>query len=351
MDVASTPSPAPLVPGATAPGAADDAFPVVFDDGCALCPRRCGAARDRAAGFCGESSTLRIASYGRHFGEEPCFTGAYGSGAFFFSGCPCHCFFCQNAQISLPDGLGHPVTDDQFHDMALRLIAEHAVNLNFVTPDHVWPHVEALCRRLRDRDGATLPFLFNSSGYHAEALLDRALATCDIFLPDFKFCSPALAAEVMGDARYPEIALRALDRILGAKGFLTPFDPSGTTPAREGLLVRHLVLPGHAEDSLELLALLRREFGPLLPLSLMSQYTPTPAAIRRGAPWNRALDPTEYSQVIDAAESLGFENVFIQPLGSIPPGPAATTPDPFLPDFSSAAPFPGNPVPPPFPAS
>lgn len=323
--------------------------PPIFPSPCALCPRACSVDRPRAPGRCGETSTLRIASYGRHFGEEPCFTGTKGSGAFFFSGCPCHCFFCQNAQISNPGGLGTPVTPEQFHAMALRLLAEGAHNLNFVTPDHVWPHIEALCHRLRDDDDATIPFLFNSSGYHAPSLLDRALATCDIFLPDFKFASPALAAEVMGDPKYPDIALRALDRILGAKGFLSPFDPSGAQLAREGLLVRHLVLPGHIDDTLAVLALLRREFGPLLPLSLMSQYTPTPAAAARGAPWNRLVSPDEYSQALDAAQSLGFENLFIQPLASIPPGPAGDLPAPFLPDFSVAAPFPGNPPPPPLP--
>lgn len=323
----------------------DEPLPSAFDAPCALCPRDCGARRLSAPGRCGESATLRIASYGRHFGEEPCFTGTRGSGAFFFSGCPCHCFFCQNAQISSPRGLGDPVTPGRFHEMAIRLLDEGAHNLNFVTPDHVWPHIEALCRRLRDAPAhpaaATVPFLFNSSGYHTPGLLDRALAVCDIFLPDFKFSSPALAAEVMGDPRYPDIALRALEKILAAKGFLYPFDPTGAETAREGLLVRHLVLPGHLPETLDALQLLRREFGRLLPLSLMSQYTPTPAAIARGTPWNRPLGPDEYAQAVDAAQSLGFENLFIQPL--TPPD----APDPFLPDFSAPAPFPGNPPPPP----
>jgi putative pyruvate formate lyase activating enzyme len=306
---------------------------------CPLCPRVCPVDRAVSPGRCGETATLRIASYGRHFGEEPPISGTRGSGAFFFSGCPCHCFFCQNEQISRPGGLGDPVTPDRFLQMALSLLAENPHNLNFVTPDHVWPHIETLARALRDR-GVAVPFVFNSSGYHAPALLDRALPLMDVFLPDFKFATPALAAEVMGDSRYPDIALAALSRIAAEKGYLYPFDPSGAEPAQTGLLVRHLVLPGHVPDSIQALETLRREFGATLPLSIMSQYTPNQTALARGAPWNRRLTPDEYQTVLDHAVSLGFANLFGQPL----PDPAA--PDPFTPDFTSPNPFSGNPPPP-----
>ncbi len=223
--------------------------------------------------------------------------------------------------------------------MALSLLAENPHNLNFVTPDHVWPHIETLARALRAR-GVAIPFVFNSSGYHAPALLDRALPLMDIFLPDFKFASPSLAAEVMGDPRYPDIALAALSRIAVEKGYLYPFDPSGAAPAQTGLLVRHLVLPGHVPDTIQVLETLRREFGSTLPLSLMSQYTPNPAALSRGAPWNRRLSPAEYQTALDHAQSLGFRHLFGQPL------PDSASPDPFSPDFASSNPFPGNPPPP-----
>jgi putative pyruvate formate lyase activating enzyme len=302
---------------------------------CTLCPRSCRADRASRPGFCGETATLRIATHTLHFGEEPPISGTRGSGAFFFSGCPCHCFFCQNAQISRPGGIGTPVAPDAFHAMALDLIARGAHNLNFVTPDHVWPHIATLCRRLRS-EGQTLPFVFNSSGYHAPALLDEALPLMDIFLPDFKFADPALAARVMGDARYPEIALAALDRIVEAKGFLDTFDPTGQQPAHTGLLVRHLVLPGHVQNSLDALTLLRDRYGRHLPLSLMSQYTPPPSLAPLPPPFDRTLAPDEYQTVLDHAISLGFENLFCQPLAD----PAS--PDPYTPDFTSPTPFPGN---------
>ena len=300
---------------------------------CRLCPRQC--ATDRLAGspgVCGETAELRIASWGPHMGEEPCFSGTRGSGAIFFSGCSCHCFFCQNWQISNARGKGGVISAEEFHRLALGLIETGVHNLNFVTPDHFWPHIEALCVRLRD-EGVQIPFLFNSSGYQLPAMISRYAAQMDIFLPDFKFADPALARTVMRDERYPEIALEALRLMVAEKGFLEPFDPTGTDLAKRGVLVRHLVLPGHVENTLRVLDLLREECGRWLPLSLMSQYKPTPAAQSR-PPFDRHLSAEEYQTALDHAQDLGFENLLVQPL-------AAT--DDFLPDFDRDKPFKGNP--------
>ena len=302
---------------------------------CRLCPRQC--ATDRLAGapgVCGETAELRIASSGPHMGEEPCFTGTRGSGAIFFSGCACHCFFCQNWQISNAHGKGQVVSADEFHRLALGLIETGVHNLNFVTPDHFWPHIEELCARLRD-EGVRIPFLFNSSGYQLPAMISRYAAQMDVFLPDFKFADPVLARLVMRDERYPEIALEALRLMVAEKGFLEPFDPTGTDLAKRGVLVRHLVLPGNVGNTLRVLDLLREQFGRWLPLSLMSQYVPVPAAQTR-PPFDRPLAPEEYQTAVAHAQELGFENLLIQPL-------AAT--DDFLPDFEKPRPFRGNPPP------
>lgn len=300
---------------------------------CRLCPRQCAVDRiNGAKGVCGETADLRVASWGPHRGEEPCFTGTRGSGTIFFNGCSCHCFFCQNWQISNVHGKGQVVSGAEFHRLAFELIEKGVHNLNFVTPDHFWPHIEALCARLR-AEGVQIPFLFNSSGYQLPAMISRYAAQMDIFLPDFKFADPVLARLVMRDERYPEIALEALRRMVAEKGFLEPFDPSGIETARRGVLVRHLVLPGHVENTLRVLDLLREEFGRWLPLSLMSQYKPTPAAHSR-PPFDRHLSPDEYQAAVDHAQELGFENLLIQPL-------AAT--DDFFPDFDRDKPFKGNP--------
>jgi putative pyruvate formate lyase activating enzyme len=265
-------------------------------------------------------------------GEEPCFSGTRGSGAIFFSGCACHCFFCQNWQISTAHGKGQIVSAEAFHRLALDLVERGVHNLNFVTPDHFWPHIEALCARLR-ADGVVIPFLFNSSGYQLPAMISRYASQMDIFLPDFKFADPIVARAVMRDERYPEIAIEALRLMIAEKGFLDPFDPTGINLAQRGVLVRHLVLPGHIENTLRVLDLLREEFGRWLPLSLMSQYTPVPAAQQR-PPFDRTLTAQEYQTALDHAQDLGFENLLTQPMANS---------DDFLPDFEQPRPFRGNP--------
>ncbi len=298
---------------------------------CRLCPRECGVNRLAGRrGFCGETAVCRIASAEAHFGEEPPFTGRRGSGTIFFSGCSSRCFFCQNYQIS-QGGIGTELDMEELVAAAERLIGQGVHNLNFVTPDHFWPHIRDLAWELRRR-GHSIPLLWNSSGYHRADRISEYAEAVDIFLPDFKFADSTLAHCVMGDGRYPEFALSSLRAMVEAKGFLEPFDETGGETARRGVLVRHLVLPGHIGNSIEVLRLLHREFGSELPLSLMSQFRPVAACRTRGM-LARRLSLEEYRRVCDEAERLGFDRAFIQP----EPGDEA-----FFPDFEKERPFEGN---------
>ncbi len=211
-------------------------------------------------------------------------------------------------------------------------LAERGVhNLNFVTPDHFWPHVRSLCHSLREQ-GVSLPFVWNSSGYQRSEMAAEQAELLDIFLPDFKFAQPELAAECMGDRRYPEFAMATLRVLVRAKGFLKPWQ--GQQPAAQGVLVRHLVLPGETENSLAVLRLLRAEFGRWLPLSLMSQFQPVPECLARNR-LARPLEAAAYAMVCREAERLGFRRLYVQP------APADTE---FLPDFTRRQPFRGNQV-------
>ena len=299
---------------------------------CSLCPRRCGADRTAGAlGCCGETAACRVASYGPHFGEEPSFSGTRGSGAIFFSGCSSQCFFCQNHQISI-EHRGVEMTPDELLAAALSMTGPGGVhNLNFVTPDHFWPHIEWLCRRVRDA-GVDIPFLFNSSGYQEPERIAEYAGTMDIFMPDFKFAEPELAHRCMGDENYPRIALEALRRMVEAKGFLVPWDPTGAEPARQGVLVRHLILPGHVENSLAVLEWLRKEFGASLPISVMSQFRPVSACYKREE-LARGLTSDEHRRVVDRVQELGFQHAYVQRL--------CDTTD-FMPDFCAREVFPGN---------
>ncbi len=305
-----------------------------FDDykNCRLCPRDCQVDRTKGpSGFCGESADCRVSFIGLHFGEEPSFTGSKGSGTIFFSGCSSQCFFCQNYQISIQHN-GRAITPAELLTEVRALLLKGVHNLNFVTPDHFWPHIRSLCQALRE-EGIQVPRLFNCSGYQKPERVEAYAREMDIFLPDFKFAESELAEMCMGDGRYPEIALKALREMIKLKGFLEPWDTTGRQTAVSGVLVRHLVFPGHVKNSLKVLELLHKEFGPGLPLSVMSQFRPVPGCFQRKK-FQRTLSPGEYDQVLDLVEKLGFEKVYTQELKQETD---------FLPDFKDTTdPFRGN---------
>lgn len=300
-------------------------------DKCELCPRRCGVNRNQGQkGFCGETAECHVASFTPHFGEEPCLTGRNGSGTVFFSGCSCGCFFCQNHQIS-QNHLGNPQSFEKLCAEIRNLASKGVHNINFVTPDHWWPHIKAAVTMLRN-EGFNLPFVWNSSGFSRPEMLSEQAELIDIFLPDFKYASPELARRCMGREDYPEIALRGLEVLVDKIGFLRPWDEDGDITASRGVMVRHLVLPGELENSLTALKMLYEHFGPKLPISVMSQFLPTEECRKRGE-FTTEISRSDYNTVCQAIEDYGFRRVFIQPEGGA---------DDFMPDFTQAQPFQGN---------
>ncbi len=298
---------------------------------CRLCPRKCNVNRTAGElGYCGESSVCRIATACPHFGEEPPFTGKNGSGTIFFSGCSCRCFFCQNYQISL-DRYGREMSHKQLFDEAMILVKKGVHNINWVTPDHFLPHIKRLCEALRNNN-VEIPFIFNCSGYMLPEMITYISESMDIFLPDMKFSDPNLAKACMEDTAYPEIALSAIKKMVDSKGFLFPWDETGKNMAKQGVLVRHLVLPGQTENSFQVLELLYREFGKQLPLSVMSQFQPTPTCKQKNL-FNEHLVMSQYNDVCKYVEKLGFENVFIQP---------ESGDKDYFPDFDKNEAFAGN---------
>ncbi|MBW1982413.1 MAG: radical SAM protein [Deltaproteobacteria bacterium] len=323
----------------------DDVFSLYRS--CRLCPRGCGVDRlSGQKGFCGETAALRLAAIEAHFGEEPPISGSHGSGTIFFTGCSLRCSICQNWQISL-EGLGRCWSLAEVVSKLQSLSREHSIhNVNFVTPDHFFPHTILVARLLR-RSGFEHPFVYNLSGYQLQSSLDMLEPVVDIYLVDFKYGDVDLARHVSRCHHYPSIALEAIGQMIQQKGFLDSFDndaganssaPCGNSVplARKGVLVRHLIIPGHLQNSLEALTMLFIEFGSGLPLSLMSQYTPV-RSFAPDSPFNRRLNQEEFRLVLEHAFSLGFSNLFVQY-----PEKAPGQPQPFLPDFTAAHPFRGN---------
>ena len=280
---------------------------------CTLCPRACGA--DRAAGqtgLCGAGDTLRAARAALHHWEEPCLSGdpeaPTGSGTVFFSGCVLGCCYCQNYGIS-QEGQGRPLTEARLAEIFLELQTKGARNINLVTATQWLPWVLPALDSARRR-GLRLPVVYNTGGYETVQTVQALAGYVDIWLTDFKYDSPALAAELSRAGNYPAVADHALRAMLRQTG-APVYDPEGYL--RRGVIVRHLVLPGQAADSQAVLrrlaAVRRQEKVPFL-LSLMSQFTPFYHAADHGL--GRRITSYEYRKVVDAALALGLTDGYMQ---------------------------------------
>ena len=305
---------------------------------CELCPRACGVDRTlnrdgERKGFCGETDQVRVAHIGPHFGEEPPFTGSRGSGTVFFSGCSLKCKFCQNHQISL-GGMGETLDFHRLVDKIRQMILKNGVhNLNFVTPDHFIPHTVGMVFLLK-KEHPGLPILYNFSGYQSVKVLKSLERVADIYLPDFKYSDSALAKKLSGCADYPGKAIDAISEMVRQKGLLDCL-VSEDALATKGVLVRHLILPGAIENSINALTTLFIELGPDLPISLMSQYHPV--VHHEDPEMNRTITDQEFRKVHDHAKQLGFKHMFVQ-FPEIYQDRSRDRPV-FLPDFKNRQPF------------
>lgn len=254
---------------------------------CTLCPRQCGV--DRTAGqlgFCRCPAEALVAKTMIHKWEEPVLAGAGGSGAVFFGGCTLGCRFCQNSAISTAP------TGTLMDAAALRramedLIAQGAENIDLVTPTHFLPTIlPALSPRL------PVPVVYNCGGYERAETLRQLEGAIDIYLPDFKYADNHLAKELSGAADYFETVSATLDEMVRQVG-APVFDGD---LLKRGVIVRHLILPGHVENSLKVLDYLGEHFAPgQILVSLMRQYTPMGGL---PAPMDRPITDEEYDAVL-----------------------------------------------------
>ena len=292
---------------------------------CALCPRACGV--DRTAGQrgrCHETATVRIARASLHMWEEPCLSGDRGSGTVFFTGCPLGCVFCQNYNIA--DGTnGAEVSPTELTDVFLKLEDMGAHNINLVTPTHFVPAIVPALERAKEL-GLDLPVVYNTGTYETVETLRMLDGLVDIWLPDFKYVSPELAARYSFAPDYFDVASAALEEMARqTRGNLFDLDGMMT----RGIIVRHLILPGCTEDSKAVLKYLWDTYGDDICLSIMDQYTPlSRIATLAGGKYkelDRRVTAAEYDDVVNYAVDLGITNAFVQE------GEAAS--ESFIPDF------------------
>ncbi len=276
-------------------------------DRCQLCPRYCAVnRRNGQVGFCLASDTLRIYKYKQHFGEEPPISGTRGSGIIFFSGCTLGCVFCQNFPFS-HKGRGHFISPQTLAKMMLLLQEQGAHNINWVTPTHYLPQaLQALT--IAAEQGLRLPLVYNTNAFESPEALALLDGLVDVYLPDLKYAFSEPAARYSKAKTYPDFAQAAVKEMFRQVGFLH-LDTAQI--AQQGLIVRHLVLPGQLENTFEVLRFLAEEISPQIHLSLMTQYLPIWDA-RRYSDINRRISREEYEKVFRWIEQFGFTNGWIQ---------------------------------------
>jgi putative pyruvate formate lyase activating enzyme len=271
---------------------------------------------------------LNIASICIHHGEEPVISGKNGICNIFFSGCNMRCLFCQNHEISRT--ICSPKTYEDELSVVLEKIARilsQGINaVGFVSPSHMVPQVKLIIKGLNAM-GLHPVTVYNTNGYDKPETIRSLEGLIDVYLPDYKYVSTGLAAEFSGSRNYPTVALKAIKEMYYQKGSSLRIDEEGR--AECGLLIRHLVLPGHVEESKDVLRTIAEELSTGVHISLMSQYHPTEAVLNY-PPLNRPLYKEEYDSVAEEMHNLGFRNGWVQDMDSF---------QNYLPDFKKDHPF------------
>ena len=275
---------------------------------CRLCPRQCGADRAVGAGVCHMGSEIRIARAAPHYGEEPCISGERGSGAVFFAGCPLGCVYCQNYALSR-GRIGETVSVERLAAIFSELEAKGVHNLNLVTGTQFAPQIlEALSIA-----APKIPVVWNTSGYETVETVDVLAPQVSVFLPDFKYTDPRLAARYSRAPDYPEAARAAIRRMVEHTG---AFELDGDGLLRRGVLIRHLVLPGQTENTRAALYWIADTFAPgTVLVSLMAQYTPC-GHLDKYPELRRTLTPEEWDAALAVLNETGLSDGYVQELSA-----------------------------------
>ena len=267
---------------------------------CTLCPRRCGADRTQAKGRCRMPDAPVVARAALHHWEEPPLSGTQGAGTVFFSGCSLGCVFCQNDSISQND-FGKAISVARLREIFFELIAAGAHNIDLVNPTH-YAHVVAQALE----DPLPVPVVWNSGGYDRVETLAALEGKIQIYLPDYKYTDPDTARRYAGAADYPETARAAIREMVRQTGPCVL--ENGLL--KRGVVIRHLVLPGHMDNTRRCIDWVAETFRPGEVLfSLMSQYTPQESAEGSLA---RHVTRSEYRSAVAYMENCGILDGFTQ---------------------------------------
>ena len=294
------------------------------------------------SGYCRTGAGFSVSSICIHQGEEPVIGGKQGICNVFFSGCNLRCIYCQNHEISFvgksgfsgPSGTTWPAGPPRPENISLHALISRIISIldqgiqavGFVSPSHVVPQVRMIISELH-RQGRKPVFVYNTNAYEKTETIRNLEGMIDVFLPDFKYMDEALAMKLSDAPHYPETALSCIQEMYRQKGSVLITDNEGQ--AQSGLIIRHLILPGHLDNSISVLHAIAKEISTGVSVSLMSQYYPT-VHVQGMEHLERCLYPEEYRQVVSEFESLGFRKGYIQKMDSA---------QHYQPDFSKDHPF------------
>ena len=293
---------------------------------CTLCPRACHVARTEGQkGPCNVAARIRVARAALNLWAEPCLSGRSGSGAVFFSGCALGCIFCQNREIASGKA-GLVISEARLAEIFLELQEKGANNINLVTAGHYVPQVIRALACAKSQ-GLRIPIVYNSSGYEKAETLRQLEGLIDIYLPDLKYLTPELAAAYSHAPDYPQYAMEAIAEMVRQQP-QAEFMPENRTEAspimRRGVIVRHLLLPGHVREAKKVVGYLHETYGDQIYISMMNQYTPMSEKFA-DPNLNRRVTKREYERLLDYAAEIGVENGFYQE--------GATADESFIPEF------------------
>lgn len=273
---------------------------------CDICPRKCNIDRSKAVGFCGMTNTVKLAKADVFMWEEPCISGTNGSGAVFFSGCNLRCCFCQNFQIS-NQNFGKEISTKRLAQIFKELAEKDVHNINLVSPSHFVNQIIEALKIYKPN----IPIVYNSNGYESVETIKKLKNYVDIYLVDLKFCSSELSQRYCKANNYFEVATSTIKEMISQK----PKVIVQNGIMKQGVIIRHLVMPNQTADSLKILQWIADNAKENCLVSLMCQYTPYFNA-KNYPEINRKLKPIEYKIVLTRANELGLTNGYAQDMSS-----------------------------------
>ena len=276
---------------------------------CEICPHNCKVNReDGRLGRCRCNDKIKIALVSTHEFEEPCISGKNGSGTIFFSNCNLNCIYCQNYEISQL-GKGREITVEELAKIFLKQQEKKVNNINLVTPTmYAYQIIEAI--KIARENGLKLPIIYNTNGYEKVETIKALDGYIDVYLPDLKYYSDTLSKKYSNVDKYFEIATKAIKEMYKQVGQAT-FNEEGII--QKGVVVRHLVLPNHLQNTKHILKWIKENLGDIY-VSIMAQYFPTYKA-KGDSEIGRKLTKKEYKEIENFLFTLDLKNGYIQELG------------------------------------